>query len=208
MTFFSMIGFTAPWLLVGLFALPLLWILLRAVPPAPIRRVFPGVALLLGLNDETVQADRTPWWLLLLRALVMACLIIGLAGPIVNPAPKGQNLSKLLVVLEGSWADASDWEAQQLAALEVVQQSGNQGRPVAFLQLTAPQKDLVFSAASEAARAIKALSRTPGCRSATGKASLTLWGILTRIGWPHRSIGLAETDWSAIYCATDPSRSP
>ena len=156
MTFFSMIGFTAPWLLVGLFALPLLWILLRAVPPAPIRRVFPGVALLLGLNDETVQADRTPWWLLLLRALVMACLIIGLAGPIVNPAPKGQNLSKLLVVLEGSWADASDWEAQQLAALEVVQQSGNQGRPVAFLQLTAPQKDLVFSAASEAARAIKA----------------------------------------------------
>ena len=34
-----MIGFTAPWLLVGLFALPLLWILLRAVPPAPIRRV-------------------------------------------------------------------------------------------------------------------------------------------------------------------------
>jgi hypothetical protein len=160
MTFFSMIGFTAPWLLVGLFALPLLWILLRAVPPAPIRRVFPGVALLLGLNDETVQADRTPWWLLLLRALVMACLIIGLAGPIVNPAPKGQNLSKLLVVLEGSWADASDWEAQQLAALEVVQQSGNQGRPVAFLQLTAPQKDLVFSAASEAARAIKAAEPT------------------------------------------------
>ena len=61
---FSMIGFTAPWLLLGLLALPLLWILLRAVPPAPIRRSFPGVALLLGLRDETVQADKTPWWLL------------------------------------------------------------------------------------------------------------------------------------------------
>ena len=47
---FSTIGFTAPWLLLGLLALPLLWILLRAVPPAPIRRSFPGVALLLGLG--------------------------------------------------------------------------------------------------------------------------------------------------------------
>ncbi len=91
---FSTIGFTAPWLLLGLLALPLLWILLRAVPPAPIRRSFPGVALLLGLRDETVQADKTPWWLLLLRALVMACLIIGLAGPIVNPAPVEQNSVK------------------------------------------------------------------------------------------------------------------
>ena len=156
MTLFSTIGFAAPWLLLGLLALPLLWILLRAVPPAPIRRVFPGVALLLGLKDEDVQSDKTPWWLLLLRALVMACLIVGLAGPIVNPAPKGQSLSKLLVILEGSWADASDWAAQQRKALEVVQQSRNQGRPVAFLQLTASQDDLVFSAASEVAPAIKA----------------------------------------------------
>ena len=86
----------------------------------------------------------------------MACLIIGLAGPIVNPAPKGQSLSKLLVILEGSWADANDWAAQQRKALEVVQQSRNQGRPVAFLQLTSPQDDLVFLAASEVIPAIKA----------------------------------------------------
>ena len=87
MTLFSTIGFAEPWLLLGLLALPLLWILLRAVPPAPIRRVFPGVALLLGLKDKDVQSDKTPWWLLLLLALVMACLIVGLAGPIVNPVP-------------------------------------------------------------------------------------------------------------------------
>ena len=40
----------------ALVALPILWLLLRAVPPAPIRRRFPGVALLLGLTDE----DRRP----------------------------------------------------------------------------------------------------------------------------------------------------
>ena len=39
------IGFLAPWLLVGLAALPILWWLLRAVPPSPARRPFPGVRL-------------------------------------------------------------------------------------------------------------------------------------------------------------------
>ena len=63
---FGPLGFTAPWLLLGLVALPILWILLRAVPPAPIRRRFPGVALLLGLQDDETEADKTPWWLLLL----------------------------------------------------------------------------------------------------------------------------------------------
>ena len=61
------LGFTAPWLLAALAALPVLWWLLRAVPPAPVRRAFPGVTLLLGLEDSDTQTDRTPWWLLLLR---------------------------------------------------------------------------------------------------------------------------------------------
>ena len=71
------IGFAAPMLLLGLIALPILWILLRAVPPAPVRRRFPGVALLLGLTDDESQSDRTPWWLLLLRLLAIAAVIIG-----------------------------------------------------------------------------------------------------------------------------------
>ena len=52
------IAFTAPGLLLGLIALPILWLLLRAIPPAPLRRRFPGVALLLGLQDEDRQAEQ------------------------------------------------------------------------------------------------------------------------------------------------------
>ena len=49
------LAFTTPWLLLGLIIMPILWILLRAVPPAPIKRRFPGVALLLGLADEDLS---------------------------------------------------------------------------------------------------------------------------------------------------------
>ena len=74
------LAFSAPWLLLGLGALPILWLLLRAVPPAPIRRRFPAVALLLGLRDDESLTERTPWWLLLLRLLAVAALIAGFAG--------------------------------------------------------------------------------------------------------------------------------
>ena len=35
------IGFTAPWLLLGLLTLPVLWLLLRAVPPGSTKAMSP-----------------------------------------------------------------------------------------------------------------------------------------------------------------------
>ena len=113
MTVLGGIGFTAPWLLVALFALPLLWLLLRAIPPAPVRRLFPGVALLLGLEDEESVTDKTPWWLLLLRILAVAAIILGLAGPVLNPADdQSEGTGPLLIALDGSWAGATRWPEQ------------------------------------------------------------------------------------------------
>ena len=70
MNFFWGLGFITPWFLVILLIVPILWLVLRAVPPAPKRIRFPGVSLLIGLKDNDVQSDKTPWWLLFLRAII------------------------------------------------------------------------------------------------------------------------------------------
>ncbi|WP_288942968.1 DUF4159 domain-containing protein [uncultured Roseovarius sp.] len=135
------VAFTAPWLLLALAALPILWILLRAVPPAPIRRRFPGVALLLGLKDDDTVTDRTPWWLLLLRMLAVAAVIVGLAGPVLNPRAQGEQAQTgpLLIVLDASWASARDWPAQSALLDDMLAEAGRNARPVAILRLTDPQ---------------------------------------------------------------------
>ncbi|TQF00813.1 MAG: DUF4159 domain-containing protein [Spiribacter salinus] len=132
--------FTAPYVLLALALLPVLWILLRAVPPAPIRLRFPAVALLLGIRDEESTSDRTPWWLLLLRMLVVAAVIVGLAGPVLNPK-KGEETGqgRLLIVLDASWASASDWEDRRAYLQELLNDAARQERPVAILKLTAPE---------------------------------------------------------------------
>ncbi|WOI57101.1 DUF4159 domain-containing protein [Palleronia sp. LCG004] len=144
------IGFTAPWLLLGLLALPILWILLRAVPPAPIRRQFPGVALLLGLRDDEHQSDRTPWWLLLLRALAVAALIVGFAGPVLNPSERVAGNGPLLVLLDGTWADARDWPRRIDRVEQALAEAARDDRPAAIVTLTdPPEGDLPFRAASD-----------------------------------------------------------
>ena len=130
------IGFTAPWLLLGLIALPILWILLRAVPPAPIRRRFPGVALLLGLTDDETQTDRTPWWLLLLRMAAIAAAIVGFAGPVLNPQPENAGDGPLLVLIDGTWADAADWGQRIDRVGAVLDEASKAGRETAVVTLT------------------------------------------------------------------------
>ncbi|MFX0542137.1 DUF4159 domain-containing protein [Roseovarius sp. S4756] len=135
------IGFAAPWLLIALALLPVLWVLLRAVPPAPVRRRFPGVALLLGLRDEDSAADRTPWWLLLLRMLALAAVIIGLAGPVLNPrsddAARGDR--PLLIALDASWAAARDDRAARALLDGVLAEAGRDGRTAAVIELSDPE---------------------------------------------------------------------
>jgi hypothetical protein len=147
MTVLGGIGFTAPWLLLGLLVLPILWLILRAVPPAPIRRRFPGVALLLGLKDDESVSDRTPWWLLLLRILAVAAVIIGLAGPVLNPdEQQADGSGPLLILLDGSWAGATRWQQQSEVIDAQLTRAARANRTVGFLSLTAPQEPAFQSA--------------------------------------------------------------
>lgn len=163
------VGFATPWLLLALLALPVLWVILRAVPPAPIRRRFPGVALLLGLRDDDSVTDRTPWWLLLLRMLAMAAAIIGLAGPVLNPrdAAQTQTSGPLLFVLDASWASARDWPEQSELLETMLAEAGRTSRPVGILRLSDPQPP-VFQAAEAWRTRLSGLVPTPWAASTNG----------------------------------------
>ncbi|APX13985.1 DUF4159 domain-containing protein [Tateyamaria omphalii] len=155
------IGFAAPWLLVALVALPILWLILRAIPPAPLRQRFPGVALLLGLQDDESVSDRTPWWLLLIRMLAVAAMIIGLAGPVLNPEDDGSaEDGPLLIAVDGTWAGAARWARLTEALDGELRRAGVAGRQVALLDLADPQAP-VFRAANAVAATLPGFAPSP-----------------------------------------------
>ena len=131
------IAFTAPWLLTALLALPVLYWLLRVTPPAPKRQEFPAVALLRDLPAPEETPARTPWWLLVLRLLAAALVILGLARPVWGPSGAGGGSGPLLIVMDDGWASAADWPDRLAAAESALDAAGREGRRAALL-LTAP----------------------------------------------------------------------
>ncbi len=66
----GLLGLANPWLLTALLCLPVLWWLLRIIPPAPKQIRFPAMRFLLGLEPEEETSARTPLWLLILRLML------------------------------------------------------------------------------------------------------------------------------------------
>ena len=64
------LAFAQPLVLLALIGLPLLWWLLRLVPPRPRRVAFPPTRLLFDIAPKEETPARTPWWLTLLRLML------------------------------------------------------------------------------------------------------------------------------------------
>src|SRR5258708_14028536 len=131
------LAFASPWLLVGLLALPVLWWLLRVTPPAPRRLRFPAIRLLLGLVPREETPARTPLWLILLRMVLAALVILGLARPLLNPSPAFTAAGPLILVVDNGWAAGHDCPARQPAMAALIDTAGRDDRRVVVLD-TAP----------------------------------------------------------------------
>ncbi len=134
------LAFAQPWLLLALAALPAIWWLLRAIPPAPRRVVFPPLMILARLLSSERTPARTPWWLLLLRLVIAALLVLAMAGPVLDPRPRLAGTGPLLIVLDDGWAAAPRW-AERIAVLrDLLTRAQRQNRPVRLLR-TAPDRE-------------------------------------------------------------------
>jgi hypothetical protein len=135
------LAFAQPFLLLALAILPVLWWLLRVTPPAPRRLSFPAVRLLLGLIPPEETPARTPWWLLALRLAAAACVILGLAQPLLNPSANLTGSGPLLLVVDDGWAAARNWAARRTMLETLLSQAERQKRSVVLLSTAAKPLD-------------------------------------------------------------------
>lgn len=133
--------FAAPLALWALAALPALFWVLRATPPAPQRMAFPPLRLLLGLKTDEQSRERAPLWLVLLRALMCALAIIGFARPSLTPVAQADTGGggRTLIVLDDGWTSAPFWGDARAAALDAVAEAERSGGEI-FLLRTAPTR--------------------------------------------------------------------
>jgi hypothetical protein len=203
------IAFAAPWLLVALPALPILWWLLRVTPPAPKRQDFPAIGLLRDLPAPEETPARTPWWLLALRVLAAALIILGLARPVWGPSGGRAGDGPLLIVIDDGWAAGADWPDRIAAADAALTAAGREGRRTALLLTAAaagaePLRATGLMPAEELAGRLAALRPKPWPTDrAAALVALNAWraahpGGFTAL-WVTDGIEHAEGDGAAAF---------
>ncbi len=156
------LAFAQPLVLLGLISLPVLWWLLRLVPPRPRRINFPPTRLLFEIAPKEETPSRTPWWLTLLRLTLAALVIIAAAGPQWQPPlAAGSRAAPLLVMIDDGWAAAAAWNERLRTADEIIARAETDNRAVALLPLSQNARDVSLELAGAARVQAKELKPKP-----------------------------------------------
>ena len=156
------LSFAEPLLLLGLLSLPLLWWLLRVMPPRPRRIEFPPTRLLFDIAPKEETPSRTPWWLTALRLLAAALVILAAAGPIWNPQTGAVGSSApLVILLDDGWSAAASWDARIKTADELIANADSNRRGVALVPLSEPARDITLMPSGTARVALRQLAPKP-----------------------------------------------
>lgn len=195
---FGPLAFLSPWLLAALITLPLIYWLLRAVPPRPASVSFPPTRILVGLENEEKTADKTPWWLTLIRLLAAALVILALADPVLNPTRNAalKGTGPVVIVADNGWAAASRWPERASMIDRLIDQAEGAQRsvvvvPTASATKTSPPKIEAPAEARNTAAAILPEPFAPARADAVSALETTLTAAKATdpsIVWLHDGI--------------------
>lgn len=139
------LAFLNPWLLAALASLPLIYWLLRTVPPRPKQVEFPPTRILVGLENREKTPAKTPWWLLLIRLLAAALVIFALAEPVLNPSQSEalKGTGPVVIAVDNGWAAGPRWGEHAAMVERLIGEAEGQNRPVVVLETAHPGKSYV-----------------------------------------------------------------
>src|SRR5580692_6327574 len=137
------LAFAEPLVLLGLLSLPVLWWLLRLVPPTPRRINFPPTRILFEIAPKEETPARTPWWLTVLRLTLAALVIIAAAGPQWNPPLEtATGAAPIALLVDDGWTAAAAWSARMRTAEDLIARAEAYNRGVAVVPLSEATRDI------------------------------------------------------------------
>ena len=159
------LAFLNPWLLGALATLPIIYWLLRTVPPRPRQVTFPPTRILVGLENQEKTPAKSPWWLTLIRLLAATFIILALAEPVLNPSREAALDGKgpVAILVDNGWASAAHWSERERMIDRVIAEAESHNRPVVVVPTASAAKAVTarIEAPAEARSTAAALEPQP-----------------------------------------------
>ena len=194
------LAFLNPLALTALAALPVIYWLLRTVPPRPRLVRFPATRILVGIENRDKTPAKTPWWLTLIRLAAAALVIFALAEPVLNPkaemALKGSG--PVVLVVDNGWSSAPHWSDRAGMADRLITEAESQSRPVVVVPTASPAKtrQVKIGAPTDARSTVAALTPQPFAPDLAATASaLWRWRIANKRATVERCSRRSTRHW-------------
>ena len=156
------LGFAQPLMLLGLLSIPVLWWLLRLIPPQPRRIDFPPTRLLFDIVPKEETPQRTPWWLTLLRLTLATLVIFAAAGPLWNPPLETANAKvPLALLIDDGFPAAGTWSTRMRTAEDLIARAESDNRGVALIPMSEPSRDISLETPAAARVRLKQIRPKP-----------------------------------------------
>jgi hypothetical protein len=156
------LGFAQPLVLLGLLSIPVLWWLLRLIPPQPRRIDFPPTRLLFEIKPKEETPQKTPWWLTLLRLTLATLVILAAAGPLWNPPVEtATSRAPLALLIDDGFVAAGSWDARMRMADDLMARAETDNRAVALVPMSDPSRDISFETTAAARVRLKQMKPKP-----------------------------------------------
>jgi hypothetical protein len=156
------LGFAQPLMLLGLLSIPVLWWLLRLIPPQPRRIDFPPTRLLFDIKPKEETPQRTPWWLTLLRLTLATLVILAAAGPLWNPPVETATTKvPLALLIDDGYPAAGSWNTRMRTAEDLIARAETDNRGVALIPMSEPSRDISLETPAAAHVRLKQIKPKP-----------------------------------------------
>ncbi|MDC0651841.1 BatA domain-containing protein [Alphaproteobacteria bacterium] len=107
------LAFTNYYALLGLLALPLIFLIIKALPPSPKKMFFSSFYLINKLEKTSVTKNNIPFWLLIYRIILITLIVLFFSKPYLNSTAKTSDadaIKSYVIIADIGWSMSKEWE--------------------------------------------------------------------------------------------------
>ncbi len=156
----SNFAFIAPYMLFGLFLLPLFYWLMRIKPIKPEPVIFPAFTLLASLTPQEETPKGIPLFMLLFRLCILSLLILGFSGPVLFPK-QTEFAKKQVYIIDNGWSATPNWSQLQKEVLSHLEQAKKQNALIKLIFTATPSNKPSWISPETAEKQIKTQTPNP-----------------------------------------------
>ena len=127
------VSFASPWMLLGLGSLPLLWWLMRSIPPRPREEDFPAIRFLFDLESDEQEVSTMPLWQRMIYLTAAASAVTALADPVIDPPALITHDNTVMLVIDNGWSASFSQEQRDRGIEKILNDAVAGGNQVILL---------------------------------------------------------------------------